>query len=146
VLAPAATFTDFVLGLHILGVVAGFGVTFAYPILLASADAATARVLRLISQRLVNPSLVLILVCGIYLAAKEHQFGAFYVQWGFAAVIVLGGMEGAFMAPRLKALAAGGTDAGGAEPDALRQVRLGGALQSLIVVLTVFFMATHAGG
>ncbi len=142
-LVPAASFTDFVLALHILGVVAGFGVTFAYPLLLAAADAATFRVLRLVSQRLVNPGLLVVLVCGIYLAAKEHQFGAFYVQWGIAAVIVLGGIEGAVMTPRLRTLSS--ASGGGTDATTLRQLRGAGALQSLIVVLTVLFMALHLG-
>jgi hypothetical protein len=168
VLAPAASFTDFVLALHILGVVAGFGATFAYPIFLSAGlrmDPAVTpwffRMTQLITRRLIYPGLVLVLVCGIYLAAQEHQFHAFYVQWGFAAVIIIGGVEGGVMAPRTRTLiglaerdlagapAAASGDRGfsfGSEyQGVLRQLSIGGTVQSLVVVLTVVFMALHLG-
>jgi hypothetical protein len=168
VLAPAASFTDLVLAVHILGVVAGFGATFAYPIFLSAGlrldPAATPwffRMTQLITRRLIYPGLLVVLVCGIYLAAKEDQFHAFYVQWGFAAVIIIGGVEGAVMAPRTRTVialaerdlagvpAGAGGDRGfsfGSEYQAvLRQLSIGGALQSLVVVLTVVFMALHLG-
>jgi hypothetical protein len=169
VLAPAATFTDFVLAVHILGAIVGFGVTFAYPIFFGagrrldpSAMPGFFRVMQLITRKLIYPGLLIVLVCGIYLASKEDQFHAFYVQWGFAAVIILGGVEGAVMAPRLRTLievstrdlasapateGAAGTFSFSADYEAVfRQLSIGGAVQSLVVVLTVFFMATHAGG
>ena len=62
------------------------------------------RMMQLLSRQLVYPGLVIVLVCGIYLAAKEDQFHAFYVQWGFFAVIAIGAIEGAVLAPRVRTL------------------------------------------
>ena len=181
-LVPAVQFSDFVLAIHILAVVVGFGVTFAYPLLLVAARQADPAVLpwmwrtvRRIDRYFVNPGLAVVLLAGIYLAADEHMFGAFFVQWGFLAVIVIGALVGGYMIPRearLAELAArdlAAADAGmGAAPrtqgtsggatgarasialspeyEALeRQVAKVGGLLSLIVIVTVFLMATHAG-
>lgn len=167
--AAAATFTNLVLALHILGVVVGFGATFAYPIFFTagarldpSAMPWFFRIMQLLTRRLIYPGLLVVLVCGIYLAAKEDQFHAFYVQWGFFAVIVLGAVEGGVMAPRMRKVieiserdlaTAGAHPPGGGEGFAFgadyrtvfNQVSIGGAVQSLIVIVTVFLMATHAG-
>jgi hypothetical protein len=165
VLAPAA-FSDYVLGLHILGVIAGFGVIFAYPVFLltgARLDPGAMpwffRVMSIVSRRLINPGLAVVLVAGIYLAADEHQFSRFYVGWGIVAVVVLGAIEGAVMAPRLRRLAelsardVAAVEAGGATREVrfgadfrktFGQLKLAGSIQSLIVVVTVFVMTTRA--
>lgn len=183
-LVTAVAFSDFILAIHILAVVAGFGVTFTYPLVFAAARRADPRVMpyvwsliRRIDRYVVNPGLLVVLLAGIYLAAHEHKFSAFYVQWGFAAVIVIGGVVGGYMTPRegkLAALAerevaaavsgAGATGSGGAGDGAVagltvetvtwspeytklqKQVATMGALLDLLVVVTVFLMATHAGG
>lgn len=168
-LITAATFTNLVLAVHILAVIVGFGATFAYPIFFSAGARLDPgampwffRMMQLMTRRLIYPGLLIVLVAGIYLASKEKQFGAFYVQWGFFAVIALGGVEGAFMAPRLRTLievsgrdlaVAGDRSAPDGTPFAFssdyravfNQLSIGGAVQSLIVVLTVFLMATHAG-
>jgi hypothetical protein len=168
VLVAAASFPDIVLAVHILGAIVGFGATFAYPIFLGAGQRLDPsampwffRVMQLIAQRLIYPGLLIVLVCGIYLASHEDQFHAFYVQWGFAAVIIIGGVEGAVMAPRLRTLIeissrdlAGATAVTGGSGGfsfssdyqaVFRQLSIGGAVQALVVVLTVFLMATHAG-
>jgi hypothetical protein len=169
VLASAVSFPDLVLAVHILGVVVGFGATFAYPIFFTAGARLDPhampwflRMMQLLTRQLIWPGLLIVLVCGIYLAAKEDQFHAFYVQWGFFAVIVIGGVEGGVMAPRVRRLIGiaerdlaavpAGTGAAdspsGFSPEYQRifsQVSIGGAVQALVVVLTVFFMATHAG-
>ncbi len=170
-LAPAATFTDLVLAVHILGVVAGFGITFAYPLFFntgARLDPAAMpwffRMMQLLQRRLLYPGLLVVLVCGIYLAAKESQFSAFYVGWGFVAVIAIGAIEGAVMAPRVRTLislsqrdlaAAPASAAAGSQLSAFsfsadyraafNQLSIAGGVEALIVVLTVVLMATHAG-
>lgn len=168
-LVAAVSFPELVLAVHILGVVVGFGAIFAYPIFFTAGARLDPRampwflrMMQLLSRRLINPGLLVVLVCGIYLASKEDQFHAFYVQWGFFAVIVIGGVEGAVIAPRLRKLielserdlaavpAGPGAPASSFafSPDYQRifnQVSIGGAVQALIVVLTVFFMATHTG-
>ena len=168
-LAQAASFTDLVLAVHVLGVVVGFGAIFAHPIFFnagARLDPRAMpwflRMMQRLSRRLINPGLGVVLVCGIYLASKEDQFSAFYVQWGLFAVIAIGAVHGAVMAPRLRELikiserdlaavpVGTGATAGSFEfspgyQKVSHQVSIGGAVQALVVVLTVFFMATHAG-
>jgi hypothetical protein len=172
VLAPAVAFSDLVLGAHILAVVLAFGVTFAYPlfgIVGARMDPSAMpwfhRMQQVVGRRLINPALLIVLLAGIYLASHLHQWGTTYVQWGLAAVVVLGGLEGGFMIPREGKLAdlaerdladaavpgAGpGTRAAtvtfGPEYGALlKRVAIVSAVMQLIVVITIFLMATRAG-
>jgi uncharacterized membrane protein len=168
VLASAVAFSDFVLAIHILAVVVAFGATFAYPLIFAAAFKADPKVVpwlftvvRRIDRYIVNPGLAVVLLAGIYLASDLHQWGSFYVQWGLGAVIVIGAGVGSYMIPREgklaevaeRDLAAVGAGASAASPPwseefrALqKQVAIGGAILDLIVVVTIFLMATHAGG
>lgn len=164
-MAVYASFTDFVLAIHILGVVIGFGATFAYPLIFAAA-ARDPKVtpwlwstIQRIDRFIVNPGLTVVLLAGIYLASSEHRWGSFFVSWGIAAVVVIGAGVGSFMIPRegrlaefarrdLAAVPAGGGDGGSPwSPEyqkLARQVAIGGAVLDLIVVITVFIMANHA--
>ncbi len=170
-LVTAVALSDFILAIHILAVVAGFGVTFTYPLVFAAARRADPRVMpyvwgliRRIDRHVVNPGLLVVLLAGIYLAAHEHRFSAFFVQWGFAAVIAIGGVVGGYMIPREGKLAAlaesevtAAVSAGEValtsesvtwSPEYLKlqkQVVTMGAFLNLIIVVTVFLMATHAG-
>jgi uncharacterized membrane protein len=160
-------FADLVLAVHIIAVVVAFGATFAYPLIFSAAFKADPKVVpwlftvvRKIDRYIVNPGLAVVLLAGIYLASHEHQWGSFYVQWGLGAVIVIGAGVGAYMIPREgklaevaeRDLAAVGAGASAASPPwseefrALqKQVAIGGAILDLIVVVTIFLMATHAG-
>jgi len=161
-LVTGAAFWQFVLAVHVLAVVAGFGVVFAYPLFaLAGARMDPGalpwfhRVQQLISRRLINPSLAVILIAGIYLASDQHQWKKFYVGWGIVAVIAIGALEGAVISRgqgKLAALAARDVAAAGAgavtwsaeyEQQAKR-VRAFAALESLIVVVTVVLMSVQA--
>jgi Predicted integral membrane protein (DUF2269) len=162
-LVTAVTFADFVLALHILAVVVAFGVTFAYPIFALVGGRRDPRAMPwfhrmqvAVGRRLVNPGLAIVLIAGIYLASHLDEWKAFYVQWGLAAVVVLGALEGAVMirgetrlaeiADRDVAAAGTGAVKWSAEYEALfRRLGMFGALMQLIVVLTVFFMAAHIG-
>ncbi len=166
-LASAVAFSDFVLAIHILAVVVAFGATFAYPLIFAAAFKADPKVVpwlfsvvRRIDRYIVNPGLAVVLLAGIYLASDLHQWGSFYVQWGLGAVIVIGAGVGAYMIPRegklaeiaerdLAAVGAGATAASPPWSEEFRalqkQVAIGGAILDLIVVVTIFLMATHAG-
>ena len=165
----AVTFTQVVLAIHIIAAVVGFGVVFAYPLLFAAAARTDPHVtpwLLRTRQRmgrvLVNPGLIVVLVAGIYLASKLHQWKEFYVQWGLGAVIVIGAIEGAIMIPRSgrlavvaeRDLAGAAVPAGGQRTSATwsseyqagsRLLWGGGAALQIIVLLTVFFMATQLG-
>ena len=167
-LAPAVTFADFVLALHILGAIVGFGITFGYPLLLSAAgrmDPAVIPWLLRMRQRLgrylVNPGLTLVVAAGIYLATDEHYWSSFFVAWGIAAALVIGAVEGSIIIPRsgrlanlaerdlaATALAGGGRRSSAAwsrdYSSGYRLLWLSGTLLQAIVVITVFLMATHA--
>jgi hypothetical protein len=160
---PAVAFFELVLAVHILAVVIAFGATFAYPVFLAAVTKADPRALpslyrafHAVSRWVIMPGLAVVLICGIYLASKLHMWSAFYVQWGLTITIVIGAIEGMLLGPSERRLveaadrdlvAAGdGPLTAGAEHQALaRRVGAIGALMDLLVVLTIFFMATHAG-
>jgi hypothetical protein len=174
-LAPAVQFSDLVLAVHILAAIIAFGVTFSFPVFLfvgARQDPSAMpwfhRMQRSIGRRVINPGLLVVILAGIYLAAHLHQWHAFYVQWGIGASIVIGALEGSFMIPRegkLAELAERDLAAAAATPAAppagsgsgatfawspeyhavLKRVAIGGALMNVIVIVTVFLMATHAG-
>ena len=156
-------FFQVVLAIHILAVVIGFGVTFAYPLLFAAARRADPvvlpwlfRTMRRLERLLVNPGLLVVVLAGVYLASHLHQWKLFYVQWGIGAAIVIGAVEGAFMIPREGRLAnIADRDLAAAEGGrvtwsedysaTLRQLSVGGLILNLIVVATVFMMAAHIG-
>jgi hypothetical protein len=156
-----ASFPDAILAIHILAVLVAFGVTFAYPLFDRVGGRLDKRSMpwfhrlqQTISRRLTNPALGVVLAAGIYLATDEHQWSHFYVQWGVAAVIVLGGLEGALVTPRSGRLAelasrdvemARGQDVTWSPEyqTAGRQVEMVRAGMALIVALTIFFMALH---
>ncbi len=156
----AVSFHQLVLAVHIMAVVATFGALFAYPVALSAGRRLDPRGLpllhraqRMIIQRLVNPGLLLVLVAGIYLAADASAFSTFYVQWGFIAVVVLGGITGGYLAPREgrlaelaeRDLADGG--ALGSEYDGLsHQVNAVSALASVLVLATILVMTARLGG
>lgn len=160
---PAVTLYSVVLALHIAAVVVGFGVIFAYPIMFAVVEKADKRALpallraeKAIGQRLISPSLLVILIAGIYLASKLHVWSVFYVQWGFGAAILLGAMGGLFFGPtegRMIELAERDVAAAGdgevvLSPEYLAQSRrlaIGGAFGSGLVLVTIYFMATQTG-
>jgi hypothetical protein len=160
---PAVIFYEVVLAVHIMAVIIAFGVTFAYPIMFSVAARLDPRSLPVlhrieysIEQRLTNPGLVVVLAAGIYLASKLHVWSAFYVQWGFAAVIVIGGVVGAVMIPTAKraaALAERDLAASSEDPVSFsdeyraltRRLATVGTLLSVLVLVTVYFMATHTG-
>jgi uncharacterized membrane protein len=159
----AVAFYEVVLALHILAVVVAFGATFAYPVIFAAVRNADTRALpalyraaHAVSRLVITPGLAVVIVCGIYLASKLHVWSAFYVQWGLAVAIFIGGIEGALLAPTERRLieqterdvaAAGeGPVTLSAEHDALfRRVGGIGALMDGLVVLTIFFMAARIG-
>ncbi len=162
-LVPAAGFSDFVLAVHIIAVVVAFGVTFAYPVFLIVGARLDRRAMPwfhrmqvAVSRRVTNPGLLMVLIAGVVLAADEHQWKKFYVQWGLAAVIVLGGLEGAVMIRTARRLAEIGerdvAAAGAGEvvwsdeyEGQLRRLRIVGGVIALIVAVTVLFMAIHLG-
>jgi hypothetical protein len=161
-LVSAVAFWQVILAVHIIAVVVAFGVTFAYPLFGVAGARLDPRAMpwfhrmqQLIGRRLISPGLGLVLIAGIYLASKLHQWHFFYVQWGVVVAIVLGAVEGAFMVPnegKLAELAERDIAAAGAGPvsfspeyDALfKRVGSVGAAMSLLVVITVYLMTVQA--
>jgi hypothetical protein len=158
----AVALWEVVLALHIIAVVVAFGATFAYPVLLGAvlkadprALPALYRALHAISQRVIMPGLAAIVVFGIYLASHLELWSSFFVQWGLAVAIVIGGIEGAYLGPRerrlvevgerdVAAAGAGGAVTFSAEHDSLvRRIGAVGALMDLLVVLTIYFMVAR---
>jgi len=152
----AVTAYDVVLAIHIMGVVVAFGVIFAYPIMFALAAKHDRRSLPLIhrietvvDRALVNGGLVVIVGAGIFLASDGHHWKEFFVQWGLAAVIVIGGLVGAVMIPASKRaqklaerdLAAGDEDMSDEYRAVTRRLATVGSLCSVLVFLTILFMA-----
>ncbi len=157
---PAVTFYDVVLAIHIMAVVVAFGATFAYPVMFAVTGRRDPRSLPLmhriaytVERVLVNPGLLLVLLAGIYLASDGHHWSEFFVQWGLAAVVVIGAVVGAVMIPagkRAEQLATRDIDASGdAGPVELsdeyqavvRRLSRVGTLLSALVLVTILFMA-----
>ncbi len=172
---PAASLFEVVLAIHIIAVVVAFGVTFAYPIMFTVAARQDPRGLPLMhrveyttERYLLNPGLLVVLVAGIYLASKGHFWSDFFVQWGLAAVVVIGALVGAVMIPtskraeqiatrdlaasaeRASVAAAGAAGAGEVEFSdeyraLVRRLSLVGTLLSVLVTVTIVLMALHVG-
>lgn len=159
----AASLYEVVLAIHIMAVVVAFGVTFAYPIMFAVGARHEPRSLPLlhrveytIERYLINPGLLLVILAGIYLASKGHFWSDFFVQWGLGAAIVIGALIGSVMIPtakRAEQTAARDLAASGEGEVALseeyralvRRLSTVGTLLSLLVLVTILFMALHLG-
>jgi hypothetical protein len=160
---PAVTFYTIVLAVHIIAVVVAFGVTFAYPVMYAvgvrmepHAMPALHRIQDHVGKRVISPGMVLVLAAGVYLASKLSVWSDFYVQWGFGAIIVLGGLGGAFFSPRERRLAklAERDIAASGEGEIVfseeyralrRQVLTVGLLANALVLVTIYFMVAQTG-
>ena len=106
----AVTFYSVVLFFHILAVVLAFGPTYAYPAFLAVAEKTDPRAIPAVGrgimawERIGTPMLLVILAAGIYLVADSPawSFSDFYISWGFVAIIIIGGLSGAYFAPKTR--------------------------------------------
>jgi hypothetical protein len=162
-IAPAVTFYTFALAVHIAAIVIAFGVTFAYPVMYAVGARSEPRsmpgfhrIQDAVGKRVISPFIGLALLAGIYLASKLHAWSDFYVQWGFAVLVLLGALGGAFFAPRERKLAELAERDVGASGDGevvfgeqyralRRQVLSVGLLANILILLTIYFMTAHTG-
>lgn len=161
-MVTAVTFYDVVLFIHILAVVLAFGPTFAYPVFLAVAERTDPRAIPAVGRGIVAWDrvgiwmLLVILGGGVYLVGDSAawSYGDFYISFGFLAVIVLGGLVGAYFTPKTRRLvelaerdiAASDESPGGEvrfsdEFQALNR-RLGqvGAFTGVLVIVTIYVM------
>jgi uncharacterized membrane protein len=160
----AASAYEIVLAVHIMGVVLAFGWAFALPIVFLVAvrhDPRSLPVLHRIEytveRALVNPALLLTLAAGIFLASDGHHWGQFFVSWGVAVVVVIGGLVGAVLIPTakraeqaitrdLEAAAEGEPTAGGSfQPGAeyqklTRRLNIVGSAVGVLALITIAFM------
>jgi hypothetical protein len=155
---PAASAYELVLALHVMAVVVAFGVTFAFPIMFVvggrsdpSSLPTLHRIEYSIERFLINPTLAVVLGAGIFLASDGHHWSEFFVQWGIAAVVVIGAALGAVMIPTAKraeelaraavsASASGEPEMGGEYAAAVRRLNLLGSALSALVLVTIAFM------
>lgn len=160
-LVPAVFFWQIVLAIHIVFVVAAFGIVVAYPFIAIAIERidrravpALLRMRQLLGRSLVNPGLLVVVAAGVYLAAKEGQWHYFYVQWGIAAVVVIGAVEGAFVirqSGRLASLAERDIQAAGVGEVSWSSEYLAArgradqinALLGVLVVVTIFLMVVQ---
>jgi hypothetical protein len=159
------TFYNVVVAIHVLAVVIAFGVTFTYPLTGPSTTRNAPDKLpwlhtlqNEIGRKIIGPVGGVILLAGVYLAAKgAWDFGDWWVGFGMLAIIVLEGLGGAFFSPSERKLAelaerdiaasTGGTIALSAEYTALaKRVALVGGLSSLLIAITVIIMVLGSKG
>src|SRR6476619_2699557 len=122
---PAIYFYDVVLSVHIMAIVAAFGVTFAYPIVGAYVTREHARFLPVLHSAqerivrfLITPAATLALLAGFYLASDRDYMGKVWVIVPLIILIALLGLGGAYFAPNeRKAAELVKRDVAGAGPD-----------------------------
>jgi uncharacterized membrane protein len=162
---PAIYFYDVVLSVHIMAIVAAFGVTFAYPILGVYVTREHPRFLPVlhsaqerVGRFLITPAAIVALLAGFYLASDRDYMGKVWVIVPLVILIALLGLGGAFFGPNEKRagdLAA--RDVAAAGPDgpvtlspeynavAARVAKVG-ALASVLILVAIFFMTAKPGG
>ncbi len=158
----AVALYDVVEALHIMVVVAAFGLPLAYPLLVPYARSAHPRAMPAVhdfqhrlNQRLTAPGTVLILLFGAYLATKRDLWGETWVTVPLVLLLVIGGIGGAIVIPatrRLSELASRDitrSDAPGAvafsaeyEAQYQRYMRFE-ILLAVLVLVAIFFMAAR---
>lgn len=147
----AVLFYDVVVSVHVMAVVAAFGVTFAYPVFMPWVTrtspehlAVLHRIQDRVGKFLITPGATLALLTGIYLAADRDYFKEVWVTVPMVILIVLLGLGGAFFAPRERRLAELAERDGATPSDeylaAARPVTVVGAISSLLVLVAIFFM------
>ncbi len=154
----AASAYEVVMAIHIVAVVLAFGWTFTLPFYYGIAAKRDPRSLPLlhhvefmVSRYLLNPALLVILLAGIFMASEGHHWSEFFVQWGLAVVIVLGGLTGAVLMPaarraedaarrELEAYSSGEFQPGEEYSALTKRLNVVGSLASGLVLLTIFFM------
>jgi Predicted integral membrane protein (DUF2269). len=152
-------FYDVVLTVHLLAVVLAFGVTFAYPLMDAYARksnpgdlVALHRFQVVLTQRLIQPAMVVVLLAGLYLALDRYNLADPWISAGFAILIVMFGLAGAVFAPtekRCLELAQRDRNSGG-RPSAeytkeARKLVTFGSLFYVLVIAAIFVMAAKPG-
>jgi hypothetical protein len=137
----AIVFYDVVLSIHVMAIVAAFGVWFAYPLLVVRGDAGAHRAQVRVARMVVTPAGTLALLAGVYLASDRSYWSEVWVSVPLVILIVLMGLTGAYFAPRQERLAELAEAGGGPEYTALaNQVARVAFAAAGLVVVAIFFM------
>lgn len=151
---PAIALYDVVLAVHIMAVVAAFGIVLAYPVMvpwLRRTQPAAMPALHALQERLskvlIPPGMVVILAAGVYLASKADAWSESWVSVPLLILVLLGALGGMFFGPterKLRELSERDMDAGGAlspEYDAvLARWRIVANTGAVLVLIAIFFM------
>jgi hypothetical protein len=148
-----------VLALHVMAVLAAYGLPLAYPLLLPylrsrhpRAMPAVHDVQHRLNLILTGPGTVLVLAFGLYMAGKHHLFGESWVQVGIGAIALIGIIGGWVVqaSKKMAELSAADVAAAGADGpvtwspayEALyKRYAHFEELLGVIVLVAVFFMA-----
>ena len=137
----AIVFYDVVLSIHVMAIVAAFGVWFAYPLLVVAGDAAAHRAQARVARMVVNPAGTLALLAGVYMASDRSYWSEVWVSVPLVILIVLMGITGGYFAPRQERLAGLAEAGAGPEYAALAtQVARVAFVAAALVVVAIFFM------
>jgi len=156
----AVAFYDVALAVHIMAVVAAFGLPLAYPLMVPYARRHHPRAMPAVhdiqyklNNRITAPGTVVILIVGGYLAATEEYFGEVWVIVPLVILFVIGGIGGAVIVPatrKLSELAQRDLSRSGAPGDAVtfseeydrEYARYMGfeRLLGVLVLVAIFFM------
>jgi hypothetical protein len=155
---PATSAYEIVLAVHVMAVVIAFGWTFTQPVVFAVASRRDPRSLPVlhrieytVSRVVLNPTLLVVLGAGIYMASDGHHWSEFFVQWGIGAVVVIGALVGSVLIPAakraeeaaradLQGFSGGDFQPGEAYRVATRRLTVVGSAASLLVLVTILFM------
>jgi hypothetical protein len=137
----AVQFYDVVVSIHVMAVVAAFGIWFAYPLLVPRGDAAAHRAQVRVARMVVTPAGTLALLAGIYLASDRSYWDKSWVGVPLVILIVLMGITGGYFIPGQQRLAELAQHGAGPQYDALAgQVARVALVAAGLVVIAVFFM------
>ena len=136
-----------VVALHIIAVVAAYGLPLSAPLLVPYVrrhHPAALPGLHAAQHRLNNvvtgPFTVLVLAFGIYLATDGHRWGEPFVAIGIAAIAIIAVVGGGVVVPAVRQLAA--LDPASAEYDRVyRRYLASESFLGVVVVLAIFVMA-----
>jgi len=111
VLVHAVALYDVVKALHIVVVVAAFGLPLAYPMIVPYARRAHPRAMPAVhdlqhklNQRITAPGTVLILLFGAYLASARDLWSELWVTVPLVLLVAIGGIGGAVVIPATRRL------------------------------------------
>jgi uncharacterized membrane protein len=155
----AIAFYDVVVAVHVMAVVAAFGVTFAYPVFVPwlkrvhpEAMPAVHDSRDRLGRLLMSPAMGLVLLAGIYLASDADVWSEAWVTVPLVILVIIGALGGMFFAPnerKLGEMARRDLATGGgfsAEYDALfARVATAGLVTAALVLVAIFFMVAKPG-